>query len=139
MKEDVAEAARVAATSRRRLDIPEVFPAAPIFTAKGGWWDAGNPPDKNLNRFPATPREARAAVREARRLGSSEIKLMLDDMAWCRSPKAALPRMKAEIAAALISEARGSGMRASVHAPNLATDRPRIPTATASATRTSAT
>ena len=119
MKEDVAEAARVAAASRRRLDIPEVFPAAPIFTARGGWWDAGNPPDKNLNRFPVTPSEARAAVREARRLGTGEIKLMLDDMAWCRSPKPALPRMKADIAAALISQARASGLRASVHAPNL--------------------
>jgi imidazolonepropionase-like amidohydrolase len=119
MKEDAAEAARAAASSRRRADIPQVFPAAPIFTAKGGWWDAGTPPG-NMNRFPATAREARAAVREARRLGSSEIKLMLDDMAWCRSPKPALPRMKADIAAALISEARASGARAIVHAPNLA-------------------
>ncbi len=120
MAEDVAAAIRVAKASQTRLDIPEFFPAAPIFTTKGGWWDEGNPPDANLNRFPGTPAEARDAVAAARRLGSAEIKLMLDDMAWCRAPKPALARMRADVAAALISQARKEGMRASVHAPNLA-------------------
>jgi imidazolonepropionase-like amidohydrolase len=120
MAEDVAAAERTAAASRRRPDIPEVFPAAPIFTVKGGWWDEGNPPDSHLNRFPATPEEARAAVRRARELGSAEIKLMLDDMSWCRAPKPALLRMKPDVAAALLAAARESGMRSSVHAPNLA-------------------
>ena len=120
MAEDVAAAERMAAASRRRPDIPEVFPAAPIFTVKGGWWDEGNPPDSHLNRFPATPEEAQAAVRRARELGSGEIKLMLDDMSWCRAPKPPLARMKPDVAAALLGEARRSGMRASVHAPNLA-------------------
>jgi len=120
MAEDVAAAERMASASRRRQDIPEVFPAAPIFTVKGGWWDEGNPPDSHLNRFPATPEEARAAVRRARELGSAEIKLMLDDMSWCRAPKPPLARVKADVAAALLGQARESGMRSSVHAPNLA-------------------
>ena len=121
MAEDVASAVRLAERSRYPGSrFPDVFPAAPIFTAKGGWWDQGEPPDSNLNRFPQTLGEARAAVRKAKALGSSEIKLMLDDMAWCRAPKPALPRMKREIARALVSEARKDGMRAIVHAPNLA-------------------
>ncbi len=119
MAEDVSAAQRLAEQSRTRTDIPEVFPAAPIFTAKGGWWDQGQPSDKNLNRFPETPEEARAAVRKAKSLGSTEIKLMLDDMAWCRAPQPALRRVKAEVAEALLSEAGKTGLRASVHAPNL--------------------
>ncbi len=117
MAEDVAAAEKAAAQSRIRYDVPEVFPAAPIFTTRGGWWDQGQPPDANLNRFPATPEEAREAVRKARALGSREIKLMLDDMAWCR--KATLARVRPEVAAALLDEARKAGLRASVHAPNL--------------------
>ena len=120
MAEDVAVAERIASDSRGRPDIPEVFPAAPIFTTRGGWWDEGNPPDSHLNRFPATPEEARAAVRRARELGSAEIKLMLDDMSWCRAPKPPLARVRADVAAALLGEARLSGMRSSVHAPKLA-------------------
>jgi imidazolonepropionase-like amidohydrolase len=120
MAEDVAAAARLEAESRTRVDIPQVFPAAPIFTTRGGWWDQGQPPDRSLNRFPATPEEARRSVQRARDLGTREIKLMLDDMAWCRAPRPALPRMSPEIARALIEEARASGLRATVHAPNLA-------------------
>src|SRR5512132_1960819 len=55
MAEDVAAAQRLARASGSREDIPEVFPAAPIFTAKGGWWDQGEPGDANLNRFPEGP------------------------------------------------------------------------------------
>jgi len=120
MAEDAAAAGKLEADSRTRADIPQVFPAAPIFTTRGGWWDQGQPPDRSLNRFPATPEEARRSVQRARDLGSREIKLMLDDMAWCRAPRPALPRMSPEIAKALIEEARSSGLRASVHAPNLA-------------------
>jgi imidazolonepropionase-like amidohydrolase len=119
MAEDVAAAGALAAASRGRRGVPEVFPAAPIFTAKGGWWDQGEPPDAHLDRFPATPAAARESVRKAKALGSREIKLMLDDMSWCRAPKPALPRMKADVAKALIAEARRLGLRASVHAPNL--------------------
>jgi imidazolonepropionase-like amidohydrolase len=120
MAEDVAEAERLAAASLGRRDIPDVFPAAPIFTAKGGWWDQGEPADANVDRYPATPEAARAAVRKAKALGSREIKLMLDDMAWCRAPKPPLPRMKADVAEALIGEAKREGLRAIVHAPELA-------------------
>ncbi len=120
MAEDVAAAQRLAVDSRTRTDIPQVFPATPIFTVKGGWWDQGEPADKNLNRFPATAAEARASVRKAKELGSSEIKLMLDDMAWCRAPRPSLPRLKAEVTKALLSEAHKQRLRACVHAPNLA-------------------
>jgi imidazolonepropionase-like amidohydrolase len=120
MAEDTAAAARLAAASGSRMDVPQVFPAAPIFTAKGGWWDQGEPPDANLNRFPDTPERARAAVRRAKALGSAEIKLMLDDMGWCRDPLPRLPRMTSDVAGALLEEARGAGLRAVVHAPNLA-------------------
>jgi imidazolonepropionase-like amidohydrolase len=120
MAEDAAAAGKLAAESRTRADIPQVFPAAPIFTTRGGWWDQGQLPDRSLNRFPATPDEARRSVQRARDLGSREIKLMLDDMAWCRAPRPALPRVSPEVAKALIEEARSSNLRASVHAPNLA-------------------
>jgi len=120
MTEDVAAAQKLARESIGRRDIPDVFPAAPIFTAKGGWWDQGEPSDRNLDRFPATPAQARAAVRKAKALGSGEIKLMLDDMSWCRDPKPPLPRMKPDVAKALIDEGRRAGLRATVHAPKLA-------------------
>src|SRR5206468_5288999 len=99
MAEDVAAAEKRARASDARPDIPTVFPAAPIFTAKGGWWDQGEPADPNLNRFPSTAEEARMAVRKARTLGVREIKLMLDDMAWCRAPMPPLPRMDPAVAA----------------------------------------
>jgi len=87
MAEDVAAARKLAVESSIRTDVPDVFPAAPIFTTKGGWWDQGEPPDANVNRIPATPAEARDSVRKAKERGSSEIKLMLDDMAWCRAQR----------------------------------------------------
>lgn len=120
MAEDAAAAHALALASRDRRDIPEVFPAAPIFTAKSGWWDQGEPADTHLDRFPKTAEAARSAVRKARKLGSAEIKLMLDDMAWCRDPKPRLPRMKPRVAAALLAEAARLGLRTTVHAPKLA-------------------
>ncbi|HEY2797444.1 MAG TPA: amidohydrolase family protein [Thermoanaerobaculia bacterium] len=119
MAEDVAASQKIAADSRTRSDVPDVFPAAPIFTTKGGWWDQGEPPDANLDRFPATPEAARASVRKAKALGSAEIKVMLDDMAWSRAPKPPLPKVPPAVLAALIGEARAQGMRATVHAPDL--------------------
>jgi imidazolonepropionase-like amidohydrolase len=119
MAEDVAASQKTAADARKRSDVPDVFPAAPIFTVRGGWWDQGEPPDANLDRYPATPEAARASVRKAKALGSAEIKIMLDDMAWCRSPKPALAKVSPAVLQALIGEARAQGMRATVHAPNL--------------------
>jgi imidazolonepropionase-like amidohydrolase len=120
MAEDVAAAQKLARESVGRRDIPDVFPAAPIFTARSGWWDQGEPADSSLNRFPSSTEEARRSVRKAKTLGSREIKLMLDDMSWCRDPKPPLPQMKPEVAEALIDEARRQGLRATVHAPRLA-------------------
>lgn len=119
MAEDVAASQKLAAASRTRMDIPEVFPAAPIFTVRGGWWGRDEPPDANLNRFPSTPDEARLAVRRARELGAAEIKIMLDDMAWCRAPLPALPKTSPAALEALLAEARSQGLRAIVHAPSL--------------------
>ena len=119
MGEDVAAAKSLASASRVRQHIPDVFPAAPIFTGQGGWWDQDQPPDAHVDRFPATPAAARFAVGRAKELGSAEIKLMLDDMGWCRDPKPRFPGMAAPVAAALLSEAGKLGLRATVHAPNL--------------------
>ncbi len=119
MAEDVAASQKTAEGSRTRSDVPDVYPAAPIFTVKGGWWDEGEPPDANLDRFPATPEAARASVKKAKALGSAEIKVMLDDMAWCRAPKPPFAKVPRAVLEALIGEARAQGMRATVHAPNL--------------------
>ena len=82
------------AALRLRRHIPDVFPAAPIFTAKGGWWDQGEPPGRRRRPVSGDAGEAaRAAVRKAKELGAAEIKLMLDDMGWCRAPK---PRASAD-------------------------------------------
>lgn len=120
MSEDVADGEVLAKGSRTRNDIPEVFPASPIFTTKAGWWDQGQPADRNLNRFPSTPGQARDSVRKARALGAREIKVMLDDMAWCRAPKPPLPKLPPEVLGALIGEARKLEMSVIVHAPNRA-------------------
>ncbi|MGE5414465.1 MAG: amidohydrolase family protein [Syntrophomonadaceae bacterium] len=119
MAEDVAASQRLAAASRERKDIPEVFPAAPIFTVRGGWWGRDEPPDASLNRFPSTVEEARGSVRRARELGAAEIKIMLDDMAWCRAPLPTLPKTPPAVLRALLDEAKAQGLRAIVHAPNL--------------------
>jgi imidazolonepropionase-like amidohydrolase len=126
MAEDVRTARALAEASAKSDAIPDVFPAAPIFTAPGGWWDQGEPPDASLDRTPADPEAARRAVRAAKELGSREVKLMLDDMGWCRDPVPRLPRMAPAVANALLSTASALGMRASVHAPNLADARAAI-------------
>ena len=126
MAEDVRIASALAEASSKSGAIPDVFPAAPIFTAPGGWWDQGEPPDASLDRTPSSPESARRAVRTAKELGSREIKLMRDDMAWCRDPVPRLPRIALAVADALLSEAAALGMQASVHAPNLADARSAI-------------
>jgi len=119
MAEDVSSAEALARASRNRSDIPDVLPAAPIFTAPGGWWAQGESPDSHLDRYPSEPAGARESVRRAKGLGSTEIKLMLDDMDWCRAPQKPYAQMSREVANALIVEARRTGLRAIVHAPNL--------------------
>jgi imidazolonepropionase-like amidohydrolase len=121
MAEDVVasqETARRAAAADSGM--PDVVPSAPIFTVKGGWWGQDEPPDAHLDRFPSTPDAARAAVRKAKALGAREIKLMLDDTAWCRAPLPLLPKVDPAVERALIAEARRQGLRATVHAPGLA-------------------
>ena len=48
MAEDTAAAAELAKASRTRPDIPEIVPAAPIFTAPGGWWALAHPSTPQL-------------------------------------------------------------------------------------------
>ena len=121
MAEDVGAARELARrASRPGSGMPDVFASAPIFTVKGGWWGQDEPPDSRIDRFPATPEAARRAVRAARVLGAQEIKVMLDDMAWCRAPLPALPKLDPSVERALIAEARRQKMRVTVHAPGLA-------------------
>jgi imidazolonepropionase-like amidohydrolase len=121
MAEDVAAAQEIAKRAARDgSGMPDVFPSAPIFTVRGGWWGRGEPEDSNLDRFPASSEAARAAVAKVAALGGREIKIMADDMSWCRSPLAALPKIDPGVDRALIAEARARGLRVAVHAPNLA-------------------
>ena len=119
MAERVEAAGTLARRSRNRTRTPDFFPAAPIFTAPGGWWSS-EPADPKVDRFPRDAASARAAVDRAKALGSSEIKIMDDDMGWCRDPLPRLPKIAAEVRSALVAEARRSGMRVAVHAPELA-------------------
>jgi imidazolonepropionase-like amidohydrolase len=118
MAEDVAASRKRALASRRGSQSPDLFPAAPIFTAPGGWWSSQSP-DRHLNRFPKSADEAREAVRKAKELGSAEIKIMDDDMGWCRDPLPRLPQIQSDVFSALITEARQLGLRVAVHAPRL--------------------
>lgn len=106
-------------TSSDTSRFPTIYPTAPIFSATGGWWDEGFPRDTSINRFPATPEEAREAVRKAKWRGMSNIKLMYDNMDWCRDPLPPFQKMPSEVMQALISEARKQKMLAEVHAPKM--------------------
>ncbi|MFN2385266.1 MAG: amidohydrolase family protein [Thermoanaerobaculia bacterium] len=117
MAEDVASARDLASDSRTRLDVPDLFPAAPIFTTRGGWWEEA--PAGAVDRFPASVEGARRAVEKAARLGTAEIKLMFDDMRWCRDPRPPLQRMPEAVAGTLIETAAKRGLRSIVHAPQL--------------------
>ena len=99
---------------------PQFYATAPIFTAKHGWWWGKDfPDDSSLNRFPSTPAEARAQVRRAKAKGIKRIKLMYDDMRWCRDTLAPLVRMNKNVMAALLDEAGRDGLVAEVHAPQM--------------------
>jgi imidazolonepropionase-like amidohydrolase len=95
---------------------PQVYAAAPIFTAPGGW-TAEEGPDTTVNRFPATPDEARAMVRAVRMRGIRRIRIAYDAMTWSRD---SMPRMAAEVMRALVEEAASQKLFTSVQAPRLA-------------------
>ncbi len=99
---------------------PRIYGTAPIFTTEHGWWwgDAF-PVDSAINRFPKAVDEAKEMVHRAKGMGMRRIKLMYDDMDWCRDPLPRLEQMNPEIMIALISEARASGLISEVHAPKL--------------------
>jgi len=100
---------------------PQLYATAPIFSAKNGWWWGKDfPNDPAINRFPATPGEARAQVILARKKGIKRIKLMYDDMRWCRDSLPPLVRMKKNVMRALLDEAGRQGLVAEIHSPQLA-------------------
>ncbi|MBI3363458.1 MAG: amidohydrolase family protein [Ignavibacteriae bacterium] len=99
---------------------PQLYATTPIFTAKGGWWWGKDfRDDSTLNRFPATAKEARAQVRRVKAKGIKRIKLMYDDMRWCRDTLPPLARMKKNVMAALLDEAGRQGLIAEVHVPQM--------------------
>ena len=118
MAEDVEASRKRAVASKKSLRSPDLFPSAPIFTIAGGWWSSEKP-DRRVNRFPRDPEEAREAVRAAKGLGGAEIKIMDDDMGWCRDPLPRLPQIAPDVLSALIGQARELGLRVAVHAPQL--------------------
>jgi imidazolonepropionase-like amidohydrolase len=95
---------------------PQVYAAAPVFTAPGGW-SAEDGPDTTVNRFPATPDEARAMVRAVRMRGIRRIRIAYDAMTWSRD---SVPRMAAEVMRALVEEASAQKLFSSVRAPRFA-------------------
>ena len=99
---------------------PQLYATAPIFSTKNGWWWGKDfPDDPALNRFPSTPADARKQVRRAKAKGIKRIKLMYDDMRWCRDTLPPLIRMKKNVMAALLDEAGKQGVIAEIHAPQL--------------------
>jgi imidazolonepropionase-like amidohydrolase len=108
-------------SQRDSVRAPRIFAAAPVFTTKGGWWEGDAfPVDPAVDRFPATPDEARAAVRALNAKGIRRIKLMVDDMGWCRDPLPRLRKMDPAVMNALLDEAKKLRMLAEVHSPMLA-------------------
>jgi imidazolonepropionase-like amidohydrolase len=100
---------------------PRIFASAPVFTTAGGWGEGdGVTPDPGVNRFPATPEEARAAVRALNAKGIRRLEIVYDDMGWCRDPLPRLKKMDAAVMSALLDEAKKLKILAEVHAPTLA-------------------
>src|SRR5258708_21236437 len=107
-------------TSGDSVHAPHIYGTAPIFTAvHGWWWGEGFPLDSSINRFPAGPDEARELVGKAKAKGMKRIKLMYDDMGWCRDPLPKLTRMREDIMRALIAQARASALVSEGQSPNL--------------------
>jgi hypothetical protein len=107
-------------TSQDSLHGPQFYGTAPIFTSVNGWWyGPGFPIDSTINRFPATPEEAREQVVKAREKKVDKIKVMYDDMSWCRNPLEPLVRMDRNVLSAIMAAAEHRNMLTEVHAPLL--------------------
>ncbi len=105
-------------SERDTVRAPRIYSTATIFTTRGGWWQGGNfPDDPEVNRFPDDPDEAREAVEQLHAKGIGRIKLMMDDMRWCRDPLPPLETMDTAVAGALLAGAARLGMTSEVHAP----------------------
>jgi hypothetical protein len=106
-------------TSSDTAQAPRIYGAAPIFTTEGGWWSGeGFPIDSTIDRFPKTAAEARTQVGKAKAKGMHRIKVMADDMGWCRDPLPRFRRIPAGVLQALVDEA-GERLMVEVHAPQL--------------------
>ncbi len=100
---------------------PRIYATAPVFTTRGGWWEGeGFADDPSVNRYPENEEEAREAVRKLREKGIRRIKVMMDDMRWCRDPLPPLKAIDPGVASALLGEARQLGLTSEVHAPEKA-------------------
>ncbi|HLB01161.1 MAG TPA: amidohydrolase family protein [Bacteroidota bacterium] len=100
------------------LRSPRIYATAPIFTVRGGWWEGeGFPDDPTVDRYPEKEADAREAVGKTYKKGIRRIKLMVDDMRWCRDPLPPLAPMDSAIMNALLAEASRLGMTSEVHAP----------------------
>ncbi len=107
-------------TSGDSVHAPQIYATAPIFsTEHGWWWGEGFPNDSSVNRFPSTPAEAKEQIRKVKAKGIQRIKLMYDNMDWCRDPLPPFSQMQQNVMNALIREARAQGMFTEVHAPKL--------------------
>jgi len=107
-------------TANDTVHSPQIYATAPIFSCKGGWWEGdGFPIDSSINRFPETPDQARAAVRKAKEKGIKRIKLMYDDMSWCRDPLPRLAKVTRDVAAALLEESNEQKLFLEIHVPQM--------------------
>ncbi len=108
-------------TASDTIHSPQIYATAPIFTCEHGWWwGEGFPIDSTINRFPKTPDEAREQVRKVKAKGIKRIKIMYDDMGWCRDSLPRLSKMDKDIMKELYDEAERDGMLTEVHVPQLA-------------------
>jgi imidazolonepropionase-like amidohydrolase len=98
---------------------PQIYAAAPVFTAQAGWL-ADGAADTTVNRMPSTPEEARAQVRKVRGMGLKRIRIIYDAMSWCRDPLPPLARMSKDVLEAILDEASQQKLFTSVQASTLA-------------------
>ncbi|MBI4548340.1 MAG: amidohydrolase family protein [Ignavibacteriae bacterium] len=107
-------------TAGDTVHAPQLYATAPIFTVEGGWWWGREfPIDSTINRFPETPEEAREQIRKVKAKGFKRIKIMYDDMDWCRHPLKPLKRMNTDLMHALLDEGRNQRLLTLLHAPKL--------------------
>ncbi len=103
------------------LRAPRIYATTPVFGAAGAWSEGGGfSPDSGASPLPLTPDEARAAVRALHAKGISRIRVMVDDLGWCRDPLPRLAKIDTVVMGALLAEAKKLRIVVGVQAPALA-------------------